>query len=822
MMTRPSTARTSPLLRVVACLLVSSAPVSYASDNNNTPNIPDILSQVNPLIGSTNGGNVFPGATRPYGLAKAAPDVDGLNTGGFSTDGSNITGFSALHDSGTGGNPSLGNFPLFPQLCPDDDLNRCRFRIGDRKVPYVKESVVAEPGRFSVELGSGIRANMTVSEHAALYTFQFPAGDSEGMAHHNDSGGLPQHPLVMLDLTDLWQSRQNASVSVDETSGRMLGNGTFLPSFGAGSYVVHFCVDFFGPGRVYDSGVWVNGRAGTEPKELFLTRGFNLFYLEGGAFVRFEPGAGSGSGSGSDSTAMVTVTVTARVGLSFKSAEQACRSAETEIPDPRNDFGRLVEEARGEWRDKLQSVSVTAGGASEDLVVSFWSGIYRNMISPQNYTGENPHWDTGRPYFDSFYCIWDSFRAQHPLLTILDPEAQTQMVQSLLDMYTHEGWLPDCHMSMCQGWTQGGSNADVVLVDAYVKNLSSTINWPLALEAILTDAENEPQEWSHHGRGGLHSWRKYNYIPYLDFDPWGFGTNSRSVSRTLEYAYNDFCLATLAGGLNKPDMRAKYMQRSMNWRNLWKEDQTSFIKGNDTGFRGFFQPKYMNGTWGFQDPIACSALAGFCSLTSNPSETFEASIWQYLFYVPHATSSLIALTGGDDAFVSRLDFFHKSGLADISNEPVFLTVYLYHYAGRPGLSAQRIHQYIPSAFNNSYGGLPGNDDSGSMGAFLFFSVLGLFPVAGQNVYLINPSLVKEISIQHPVTGKRATVRCVNFDPAYREVYIQSARVNGEPWTRSWIGHEFFTEGWTLELTLGREESDWGTAPGDRPPSWTSS
>lgn len=191
-------------------------------------------------------------------------------------------------------------------------------------------------------------------------------------------------------------------------------------------------------------------------------------------------------------------------------------------------------------------------------------------------------------------------------------------------------------------------------------------------------------------------------------------------------------------------------------------------------------------------------------------------------YVPHATSSLIALTGGDDAFVSRLDFFHKSGLADISNEPVFLTVYLYHYAGRPGLSAQRIHQYIPSAFNNSYGGLPGNDDSGSMGAFLFFSVLGLFPVAGQNVYLINPSLVKEISIQHPVTGKRATVRCVNFDPAYREVYIQSARVNGEPWTRSWIGHEFFTEGWTLELTLGREESDWGTAPGDRPPSWTSS
>lgn len=231
--------------------------------------------------------------------------------------------------------------------------------------------------------------------------------------------------------------------------------------------------------------------------------------------------------------------------------------------------------------------------------------------------------------------MWDSFRVQHPLLTVIDPHAQTQMVQTLLDMYKHEGWLPDCHMSLCNGWTQGGSNADVVLVDAYLKNLSSSttrpIDWNLALEAITVDAENEPLEWSFQGRGGLQSWKTLGYIPYLDFDPLGFGTNSRSVSRTLEYAYNDFCLAELVKGLKKPAaVRDKYMTRSMNWRSLWKEDQTSVIKGKDTGFRGFFQPKYMNGTWGFQDPIACSALAEFCSLTSNPSETFEASIWQYL------------------------------------------------------------------------------------------------------------------------------------------------------------------------------------------------
>ncbi|KAF9876054.1 putative alpha-1, 2-mannosidase [Colletotrichum karsti] len=750
----------------------------------------DPLNFVDPLIGSQRGGNVFAGATLPYGLAKAVADVDGEKTGGFSTDGSNITGFSIVHDSGTGGNPSLGNFPLFPQVCPGDDLNSCRFRIGDRATKYDLNKTVAEPGYFSVELVSGVKADMTVSEHAALLRFTFPSGNE-------------QHPLVMLDLTDLWASRQNASVKIDTPTGRMTGNGTFLPSFGAGSYVLHYCVDFFGA-KIFDTGVWVNNRAGNEPKELFVTRGFNLFYLEGGGFVRFKE--------------LTNNTVTARMGMSFKSGAQACSNAEKEIPDPMSNFDSLVRTAKDAWREKLAPVSIKPGGATEDLQKSFWSGLYRNMISPQNYTGENPFWDTGVPYFDSYYCMWDSFRAQHPLLTVVDPVAQTQMVNSLLDTYKHEGWLPDCRMSLCKGWTQGGSNADVVLVDAYVKNLTS-IDWKLALEAITKDAEEEPLEWSYQGRGGLTSWKSLNYIPYLDFDPVGFGTNSRSVSRTLEYSYNDFCLATLAQGLNEGTLHDKYMARSMNWQNLWKNDQKSLINGTDTNFNGFFQPKYQNGTWGFQDPIACSTLAGFCSLTTNPSETFEASIWQYQFIVPHATSTLIDMMGGDEAFISRLNYFHASPLADISNEPVFLTVYLYHYAGRPGLSAQRIHQYIPSAFNSTRGGLPGNDDSGAMGAFLAFSVMGLFPVAGQDVYLITPPFFEEVSVKSPVTGKTATVRCVGFDAAYKNIFVQSAKVDGQDWSKSWIGHEFFSQGKTLELTLGDKESDWGKSKDARPPSY---
>lgn len=187
--------------------------------------------------------------------------------------------------------------------------------------------------------------------------------------------------------------------------------------------------------------------------------------------------------------------------------------------------------------------------------------------------------------------------------------------------------------------------------------------------------------------------------------------------------------------------------------------------------------------------------------------------------------------GGDTAFASRLDYFHDhGGLADISNEPVFLTVFLYHYAGRPARSAARAHAYAGSSFNASTAGLPGNDDSGAMGAFLVFSSLGLFPVAGQNVYLITPPLLySELTLRHPLTGANATIRCTGVGsaavpslPASEPLYIQSATLDGVSYTKSWLSHEFFTQGGTLELALGTSpNSTWGTEAEARPPSWGS-
>ena len=188
-------------------------------------------------------------------------------------------------------------------------------------------------------------------------------------------------------------------------------------------------------------------------------------------------------------------------------------------------------------------------------------------------------------------------------------------------------------------------------------------------------------------------------------------------------------------------------------------------------------------------------------------------------FVPHSVSTLITLLGGPRTFVSRLDYLHTSGLVDLGNEPSFLTVFLYHYAGRPGLSAKRAHTYIPALFNDSLAGLPGNDDSGAAGSFVAFVMSGLFPNAGQNVYLIIPPFFESVSYRNPVSNRTATVRNVNFDPEYGNVYIQNARLNGEPYNKSWIGHEFFVRGMTLELELGANESDWGTREEDLPPSF---
>lgn len=338
----------------------------------------DNLGFVDPLIGSSNGGNVFPGASLPYGMAKAVADTNsGSNQGGFTLDGSNVTGFSVMHDSGTGGSPSLGNFALFAySSCPDGELDGCVYPKISRAAfgTFSNDTVVAEPGYFSITLDSGIQTEMTTAHHTSLFKFTFPAGNTS------------DQPLIFQDLTDLSNSRQdNGSIAVDATTGRITGNAIFNPSFAQGTYKLFFCTDFSGA-DIFDSGIYVNTRASAGVKNLTISRSINGYPLPGGAFVRFNSGSSP---------------ISVRTATSFISSEQACAHAEAEIPD--YDFDGVKTAAQTMWKEKLSPITVDATGVDESFVTNFFSGFYRTMMNPQNYTGENPLWSSNEPYFDSFY-----------------------------------------------------------------------------------------------------------------------------------------------------------------------------------------------------------------------------------------------------------------------------------------------------------------------------------------------------------------------------------------------------------------------------------
>ena len=349
----------------------------------------DPLEYVDPLIGASNGGNVFPGASLPYGMAKAVADTSSdSNQGGFTLDGAPVTGFSMMHDSGTGGSPSLGNFPLFPYTnCPGSDIDQCAFpkRTRVKFGGFTNSSVVAKPGLFGLTLNSSIRAEMTAAHHTALFKFTFPSVGADGQ---------PAQPLILQDLSDLSNSRQdNGTVSVDAKTGRITGSARFVSSFSAGQYVLYFCTDFKG-GEILDNGIFANSRASAAVKELTISRSINGYPLPGGAFVRFKSGAEP---------------ILVRTATSYISVAQACSHAESEIPT--FDFDDVVDTATKAWRAKMSPIKVSTQGLNKSLVTNFYSGIYRTMINPQNYTGENPLWKSSEPYFDSFYWSvrWMSF-----------------------------------------------------------------------------------------------------------------------------------------------------------------------------------------------------------------------------------------------------------------------------------------------------------------------------------------------------------------------------------------------------------------------------
>lgn len=437
---------------------------------------------------------------------------------------------------------------------------------------------------------------------------------------------------------------------------------------------------------------------------------------------------------GKDIVAFADTLVNIKVGISYVSEQQAKRNI------PANDFDGQLNKVRERWEQQLSKIQIK--GSERDKRM-FYTALYHTMLMPVEKTGENPKW-TESPYYDDYYAIWDTYRTSTPLITLLDEQREADIVNALLNIYKREGYMPDARSGDCNGRTQGGSNAEVVITDAFVKGLKG-IDYNLALQAMLKDAEVDPgADHEKHGRGGLKEYTELGYIPYgID----------RAGNRTIEYAYNDYCIALVAKGLGRTDIYEKYLKQSQNWKNLWRSDYEW------DGVKGYIMPKDAQGRWLDSVPWGHSKVyhpqIPYTPITKVAPwylpwwSTFfyEALSAEYSLSIPHDVPGLIEACGGAETFRKRLDMFFDRKRYNVGNEPSFLTPCLYHWIGRPDLSSDRVREIVTSNYTDQPDGLPGNDDSGAMSSWLAFHMMGLYPNAGQSYYLLHAPLIPEWTLQ---------------------------------------------------------------------------
>jgi predicted alpha-1,2-mannosidase len=709
----------------------------------------DYTRNVDPFIGVDWSGNTFVGAAIPFGLVKVGPDMetfDGRRSGfGYSSNGV-ILGFSHLHLSGAQG--KYGNILVAPDTGPLDP--------NDIKTPRTNE--VNQVGYYAANLTRyQVKAELTSSRRVGFHRYTFPASQQSHVTINVASA---------LGLGTGWEDQTFLGAEIHLTSNHEAqGVARFTGGWNrGGEYKVYYYMVLDTPAAATQT--WT---------------GNTLTAAKAATVDASRP-----IGASFDFTTKANQVIQAKVGISFISAEQARENVQQEVPAW--NFDAVHAAATALWNVELAKLQLT--GASDSQRRQLYTAMYHIMLMPTDRTGENPGWQSSEPYYDDFYCIWDTYRTSSPLLTLISPDRQRDLIRSLIDIYRHTGYMPDARSGNDNGRTQGGSNANVVVADAYVKGLKG-IDYETAFAAMVHDAEVPPTDAQKEGRGGLKDYNEKGYVTLAD---------ERSGSRTAEYSYDDFAMSEVACGLGKEKEAALYASRAHNFENLWDKDMTV------ESFKGFLRPRNPDGTWASPYLVVRGTWPDFF---------YEGDIWTYSIYAPQDMRRLIEMAGGDEMFVHRLDNIFLRRHFDVTNEPGFLIPVLYNYAGRPDKTADIVHLLLEKAFMDNRAGIPGNDDSGAMSSWLIFSTLGLFPVAGQDIYLISTPSIPEASLSLG-EGKKLRIVAKNLDANGLNRYVQSATLNGAELPTSWFRHAQIENGATLVLTMGSAASSWGkTMP---PPS----
>jgi predicted alpha-1,2-mannosidase len=453
--------------------------------------------------------------------------------------------------------------------------------------------------------------------------------------------------------------------------------------------------------------------------------------------------------------------VTLSIGLSFRSLADARRNI------PRGGFAQVRAAAKAAWARALGRIRVSGGTPAQRDI--FQTALYHSLLMPHEV-------EPGR--YDDFLALWDTFRTQNPLLGLVYPEREAAIVRSLLGIYRRTGWLPDAWVAGQPGVTQVGSDADIVIADAVVKNLPG-IDLPTAYRAVAKDASVQSDNPALHGR----DLRDYAQVGYVST------STPRSASRTLEYAYDDFAVAEVARRAGHPREAKRWLARSRNWANLF-DPVTGVIRprARDGSFASPFDPNKRG--FGFVEPF------------------YEGTPLQWTTFVPHDVRGLIEREGGDDAAVAWLDSLFTTGRYDPANEPDLLAPYLYIHMGRPDRTDDVVRDILAKHYSLARDGLPGNDDGGTLSAWYVWSAMGLFPDAGKPYYYIGSPLFSRTRIALP--GRRTfTIEAPATSDANR--YVMAATLNGKPLRRAWLTHAQVARGGVLHLGMGPSPSGWGRA-----------
>lgn len=725
---------------------------------------------VDPFIGTGGEGHTYPGATVPFGMVQLSPDTRIQPrekaygwAAGYRYDDSSIVGFSHTHFSGTG-HSDLGDILLMP-FTGNPGLERgdpekprsgyaSRFRHADEK---------AEPGYYAVTLDDyRVRAELTTSARVGVHRYAFPKG--------TDAKVLLDMRTSMYDYPGkvLWS---RVRVRADGTVTGFRETRGWAPG-----RQLYFAMRFSRP---------LSGHELHNTEQDIVYKGFpppgeknpaQRAQIEGRQLV------------GTFAFGKLDAPLVVKVAISPVSEAGAIANLDAEVAD--FDFDRVRAQAKQEW---TQALSVLDIDAPEHARRSAYTALYHTMLGPTlfmdadgQYRGSDNAVHQAKGYTNySTFSLWDTYRALHPLLTLVQPEKRnSDFVNSMLAHHEHSpyGMLPVWSFHGLEDWCMIGYHAVPVIADAYVKGIRG-FDANKALKAMVETANYGPYD-------GIAQYRELGYVPIDE--------EGEAASKTLEYAFDDWTIARMAQAMGKTDIAATFDKRAGNWRNAFDKD-TGFMRARkrDGSFRTPFDP----------------------SASGYGTDYTEGNAWQYSWYVPQDVAGLAAAHGGSDKLLARLDevfnakvdpsiFEHMEDITGLigwyahGNEPSHHVAYLYSYAGQPWRTQARLKQIMDTQYADRPDGLAGNDDVGQMSAWYVFTALGFYPVApGSGEYILGRPFLAKTAMRLP-NGKTFTIVAEGLDD--RHTYVGNVSLNGKPLQRTFLRHDEILAGGELRFSMQAE------------------